>query len=88
MSELTRCRLCKCPAKISILEPYEACCSNKGCKAYYLLLTHNEWRRLMYVPEKKPVPEPNYSGPVCQNEWEIAEAEGWNDCVDAMRKGE
>ena len=91
MTDLPCCRLCNCNPCYMLKIGTDirlSYCSNLDCPNSQGLYTDMQWRRLMRVPAKKPVPEPDYSGPVCQNEWEIAEAEGWNDCVDAMSKGE
>ena len=41
----------------------------------------------MKIPPKLDVAEPDLSGPVLQNEGDIAFSEGWNACVDWVLRG-
>lgn len=45
-------------------------------------LTFEQWRKLVYLPAKKPEPDMQTA-----QAGDFVYAEGWNECVDAMSGG-
>lgn len=81
MTDLPCCRLCKAKT-----EQHETCvgtkhcCSNITCTLNGVLMTEEQWRRLMYVPEKKP-------RNLYATSFDTGRTFGYNEAIDDLEKG-
>lgn len=91
MTDLPCCRLCKCNPCYMLKTGTDirlSYCSNLDCPNSRGSYTDEQWRRLMYVPEKKTItihPDEYFKS---DDSFVAGKEIGWNDCVDAMSKGE
>jgi len=85
MNDLPVCRLCKCAPQNSkgVIGSLLVNCRNSGCNMYGTLLLEDEWRKLMYVPERKP--RAFYERD--EDHYWYGHDMGYNQAIDDLEKG-